>query len=1003
MKLEQCKVIVSDHALDIFIGNKKSSFNIEDLNKINTIKTTEGSHTGKILGAMLGTGAQVATGDIVGIWQVIGTGVGALYDEVFGENETIKYLEVFPIKGNKLRYTLNPTANIIKLNSDFRNFQKKYIQKAIDEDINRINKSKLSDKFFEENKNKYISFSELKILYTNFAFNEYSKYSQVENLNEILDKAFQEKYNKVKNFLENSYKIYEEKREKHNNNFVNNNLQHPIFNKMAISIGKINNTSAEIDINQKKSILVDEDNLLINASAGSGKTTALLGKVRYILEQKLAKPNEILVLSFAKKIREEIQKKLNDIEDMERQIHTFHSYGWKLLKIQPDSARLSDFQNYLNLSIKNNPELKNEMLKYFLQHANYYKSPFDKEYITKEDYLDYVRHIRKITLKRKTKDGDYEEVKSLEEIDIANYLYINGINYIYEKEVYDPTIGTKKPDFYLPDYDIYYEHWALDKNGQPPKIFEGYLENYHQKKKFYNEKKFKLIETRSAHKSQGILFDELKKQLKKYNVKFNPLNEDKILQEFKNQEKYSLLAKLVHDFFQHYRSNSYDNRSVLTKIYDLRTEQEKLRSLSFFKIFNFVYKTYRDSYRKRNRIDFYDMIDQAIDKVPNEGLKYILIDEFQDISRARCRLLEAIKRKNNNSKLFAVGDDWQSISAFTGSDIKIMTQDFEKIFGYKKTLTLDKTFRFNQALCDITNEFIMKNKHQLQKKVKSNIKRNNQKIVEFHDFKIDELSLDFKNNENKEIFEKYYLFLFLNKINKHLTGDTTILTRYNYDKYIKVLDKKIIKTLLSKYKNIQWSTIYSFKGKESDNIIIDRLQSGYSGFPAEIPEDPILFLVKNFDPNEIEDAEERRNFYVALTRAKKRIFAISNSSRPSKYLEEIKKICKKQENNENLITKKNNNDASSYQERLIKLQLKHPLIFKNWKDEDGLYIHESRSKTMLKYPNHNKRWTSEEDNKLRSFIKIQKCIYKISTIFKRKPSAIRGRILKFEEESFDDK
>ena len=88
MKLEQCNVIVSEHALDIFIDSKKKSFNIEDLNKINTIKTTEGSHTGKILGAMLGTGAQVATGDVVGIWQIIGTGVGALYDEFFGEKKT---------------------------------------------------------------------------------------------------------------------------------------------------------------------------------------------------------------------------------------------------------------------------------------------------------------------------------------------------------------------------------------------------------------------------------------------------------------------------------------------------------------------------------------------------------------------------------------------------------------------------------------------------------------------------------------------------------------------------------------------------------------------------------------------------------------------------------------------------------------------------------------------------------------------------------------------------
>ena len=1003
MKLDHCRATVSDHVLDIFIGNKKNSFNIEDINKINAIEKIERSHSGKILGGLFGTTAQVATGDLFGLFPLIGAGAGGLYDEFFGDEKTIKYLEVFPIKGNKLRYTLNPTANIKKLNTDFRNFQKKYIKKAIDEDINRINKSKLSDKFFEENKNKYISYSELKILYTNFAFNKYAKYNQVGNLNEILDKVFQEKYNRIKNFLENSYKIYEEKREKHNNNFVNNNLQHPIFNKMAISIGKINNAPAEIDINQKKSILVDEDNLLINASAGSGKTTALLGKVRYILEQKLAKPNEILVLSFASKIRGEIQKKLNDIEEMERQIHTFHSYGWKLLKIKSYSSQQSDFQNYLNLSIKNNPKLKNEILQYFLRYANFYKSPFDKEYITKEDYLDYVRNIRKITLKRKTKDGDYEEVKSLEEIDIANYLYINGINYIYEKEIYDPTIGTKKPDFYLPDYDIYYEHWALDENDLPPKIFEGYLENYHQKTKYYKEKKFKLIETKSAHKSKGILFNELEKQLKKYNVKFNPLNEDKVLQEFKNQEKYSLLAKLLHDFFRHYRSNSYDNRTVLTKIYDLIVEQEKLRSLSFLKIFSFVYKTYRDNYKQRNRIDFYDMIDQAIDKVPNEGLKYILIDEFQDISQARCRLLEAIKRKNNNSKLFAVGDDWQSIEAYTGTDIKIMTRDFEKIFGFRKTLTLDKTFRFNQALCDITNEFILRNKYQLRKKVKSNIQKNNQRIVEFHDLKIDELSLDFKNNENKEIFKKYYLFLLLNKINKHLVGDTTILTRYNYYKYIKVLTEQKIKSLLSKYKNIQWSTITQFKGKESNNIIIDRLQSGYFGFPAEIPEDPILFLVKNFDPNEMKDAEERRFFYVALTRAKNKIFVISNKSRPSKYLEEIKKICKKYDTFEIKKAKKTDNDAISFQERLNKIKLKYPITFKKWKEVDDKNYHEPRSKVTLKYPKAYQHWSSEEDNKLRGFLKSQKCIYEISTIFKRKPTAICSRIMKFEDESLGGK
>ena len=1001
MKLDHCRVTISDHVLDIFIGNKKNSFNIEDLNKINAIETTEGSHSGKILGTMLGTGAQIATGDFFGILPVIGTGAGALFDKFFGDKETIKYLEVFPIKGDKIRYTLNPTANIEKLNTDFRNFQKKYIQKAIDEDINRINKSKISDKFFEENKNKYISYSELKIIYTNFAFNKYSKYRQVENLNEVLDKDFQLKYNKIKDFLENSYKIYEEKREKHNNNFVNNNLQHPIFNEMAKSIEKINNAPAEIDINQKKSILVDEDNLLINASAGSGKTTALLGKVRYILEQKLAKPNEILVLSFARKIRKEIQDKLDDIEDAKGQIHTFHSYGYKVVKTPVSESFESDFQNYLNLSIKNSSKLKKEIFNYFLEYANYYKSPFT-DFITKKDYLDYVRFIKKRTLKRKTKDGDYEEVKSFEEIDIANYLYINGINYVYEKEIYDPTIGTKKPDFYLPDYDIYYEHWALDENEQPPKIFEGYLENYHQKKQFYKEKKFKLIETRSAYKSQGVLFDELAKQLKKYNVKFNPQNEDKILQEFKNQEKYSLLAKLIYNFFQHYRSNSYDDQVVLTKIYDLKVEHEKLRSLSFLKIFSAVYRCYRDDYKKRNRIDFYDMIDNAIDHITNEGLKYILVDEFQDTSRARCRLLEAIKRKNNNCKLFAVGDDWQGISAFAGSDIKIMTQDFKKIFGFSKSITLDKTFRFNQVLCNITNEFILKNKYQLMKKVKSNNQTYNQKVINFHNFNIDHGSNDIGQYKNKEeILNNYYLFVFLNKIKEQLVGNTMILTRYNYHKYSRPLKK--IDTLLSDFKKIDTSTIHKFKGQESDTIIVDRLQSGYFAFPVEIPEDPILFLVKNINPDEMEDAEERRLFYVALTRAKKKIFVVSNSSRPSKYLEEIKKICKKYDTFEIKKAKKTDNDSISFQERLNKIKLKYPITFKKWEEVDDKNYNEPRSKITLEYPKAYQRWSNEEDNKLRGFLKSQKCIYEISTIFKRKPTAICSRIMKFEDESLIDK
>ena len=209
--------------------------------------------------------------------------------------------------------------------------------------------------------------------------------------------------------------------------------------------------------------------------------------------------------------------------------------------------------------------------------------------------------------------------------------------------------------------------------------------------------------------------------------------------------------------------------------------------------------------------------------------------------------------------------------------------------------------------------------------------------------------------------------------------------------------------ILSKYKNIHWSTITKYKGKESNNIIIDRLQSGYFGFPAEIPEDPILFLVKNFDPNEMKDAEERRFFYVALTRAKKKIFVISNKSRPSKYLEEIKKICKKYDTFEIKKAKKTDNDSISFQERLNKIKLKYPITFKKWKEVDYKNYNESRSKIILKYPKAFQHWSNEEDNKLRGCLRSQKCIYEISTIFKRKPTAICSRIMKFEDESLSDK
>lgn len=100
--------------------------------------------------------------------------------------------------------------------------------------------------------------------------------------------------------------------------------------------------------------------------------------------------------------------------------------------------------------------------------------------------------------------------------------------------------------------------------------------------------------------------------------------------------------------------------------------------------------------------------------------------------------------------------------------------------------------------------------------------------------------------------------------------------------------------------------------------------------------------------------------------------------------------------------KKINDKSNDYQERLKKLHIKYPLIFKKWKDEDGINLKEPKNEILAKHPNHGRRWSNEEDKTLKNFIKIQKCVYEISSILKRKPSAIRGRILQIVDENLMD-
>ena len=314
----------------------------------------------------------------------------------------------------------------------------------------------------------------------------------------------------------------------------------------------------------------------------------------------------------------------------------------------------------------------------------------------------------------------------------------------------------------------------------------------------------------------------------------------------------------------------------------------------------------KDRYEKiltdQDEIDFDDMIGKALEYVLNESFKpswkYIMVDEFQDISDPRARLVKALKDKAMNCSLFCVGDDWQAIYRFTGSDITFTT-GFSDYFGATQFTKLKQTFRFNNSISDISSKFVLKNPFQTKKT-----------ITTFEKVKTPSVSLLRQTNKvipgNNEKFNKI-----ISKLSPQ--GDDSS-SSYLLGRYLQVdtvlnsivkLDKKASVLILARYHfalpslsemnlhkekfptlNLIKNTVHSSKGKEADYVVVLELQSGKHGFPSEKTTNPLLDALLP-TPEDYPFAEERRLFYVAITRAKKRSYLIADMTKSSVFIKEL--------------------------------------------------------------------------------------------------------------------
>ena len=334
------------------------------------------------------------------------------------------------------------------------------------------------------------------------------------------------------------------------------------------------------------------------------------------------------------------------------------------------------------------------------------------------------------------------------------------------------------------------------------------------------------------------------------------------------------LKRLITTFINLYKSNNYPITyylSILKKIkYTLNIKEYIKNKYLILLIFN-IHIMYQEELTKDKSLDFNDMINKTIDVLKNKGLmkkwKYIIVDEYQDTSITKFNLIKNII-DICNAKFLAVGDDFQSIYRFTGCNLHIFL-NFTKYFNYSKIMPIINTYRNPQELINIAGKFVMKNKYQQKKNLISSKHLSNPVIIYYSNNKISVL---------KEI---------LNMIE---SKDIMVLGRNNKDilKYIDNTYKQDNDIYTYQNKSFRYLTIHKSKWLESEYVILINVEDNLLGLPTKIKDEKILKYVNNtkdYYPYE----EERRLFYVALTRTKNKTYIISPYKNESIFIKEIKK------------------------------------------------------------------------------------------------------------------
>lgn len=632
---------------------------------------------------------------------------------------------------------------------------------------------------------------------------------------------------------------------------------------------------------QRLAVIRNNDRNMVLAAAGTGKTSVMVAKALDLIDRGLASADQILILAYNKTAATELEER---IKEKAKKSHidltaapkasTFHALGLHILKVCGERIRLSEFaesdhkldiwitrwlHEYLTSNIAHIPT--------FIELLN---PPLDPlSFSDAADYQRYVRDNEFTTLK-----GD--KVKGYQELLIANFLFINGVEYEYEGQY----LAKKRidvgfdylPDFHITGTNIYLEHFGISRDGSTRQDIdaEKYNTSIKRKRKLHEAYGTTLLETYHYDWKEGTLNNRLKILLEGAGVSFNPLSEEEILITLKESDYVGKGSALIRTALAAIRAERLGYQEIFARL----DRQQIVSPEATTELLWSLHQSYVGELESQASIDFDDMIIKATELVKGERFRpqwrYILIDEFQDISSARMNLVNTIIEHSDIPSLTVVGDDWQSIYRFSGGKLELTTGFNELIGPYTET-KLQKTFRYNNSIATTAGLFVMENPNQFKKDIDTHTKVEEPQVY----------LLDDKINGEDALYSK--MVDVIKKIRtRDNKGTIAVIARYNF--FLRDARERLSSVRQSN--NIEFWSFHKSKGLEADYCILIGFTQGKNGFPSDTQENAIIeALLPSLDS--YPDSEERRLLYVGITRAKKKCYIIADPSSPSKFVTEL--------------------------------------------------------------------------------------------------------------------